>query len=175
MLTKDHILKLLKRLNQKLAAENIKGELYLLGGAVMCLAFSARASTKDLDAVFEPRARIRQIACELAREEGIEENWLNDAVKGFLSEAASFNPYLELSNLRILVASPEYLLAMKCLSMRIGREFHDEGDIRFLLRYLNVESYDMAISIISSYYPLERMPQKSLYALEEILSSGKPV
>jgi len=64
---------------------------------------------------------------------------------------------------------PQYLLAMKCLAMRIGAEFHDEDDVRYLLRHLDVRSYDQAASILEKYYPLERFPQKTLYALEELL------
>jgi hypothetical protein len=67
-----------------------------------------------------------------------------------------------------MVAHPEYLLAMKCLSMRIGAEFPDEDDVRFLLRYLNVGSYERALEI-TRFYPEERFPQKTLYALEELL------
>ena len=52
-----------------------------------------------------------------------------------------FDAYLELTNLKVYCAQPEYLLAMKCLAMRIGREFHDEADVRYLLRYLNIEVY----------------------------------
>jgi len=53
--------------------------------------------------------------------------------------------------------------------MRIGAEFHDEDDVRFLRRLLDVRSYDQALAIIAKYYPLERFPQKTLYALEELL------
>jgi hypothetical protein len=68
-----------------------------------------------------------------------------------------------------MVAQPAYLLAMKCLSMRIGAEFRDEDDIRYLLRYLNIESYEHALEVITRFYPEERFPQKALYALEELL------
>ena len=39
----------------------------------------------------------------------------------------------------------------------------------YLLRHLDVRSYDQAVSILEKYYPLERFPQKTLYALEELL------
>lgn len=68
-----------------------------------------------------------------------------------------------------MVAQPEYLLAMKCLAMRIGEEFHDEEDVRYLLRHLNISTYDAAIKVVSRFYPLERFPQKALYALQDLL------
>ena len=58
---------------------------------------------------------------------------------------------------------------MKCLALRLGEEFHDEADVRFLLRYLNISNYRKALDIICQYYPLERFPQKTLYALEEMV------
>jgi hypothetical protein len=87
-----------------------------------------------------------------------------------LSERREFDAYLKLDNLKVFTVKPQYLLAMKCLAMRIGPEFHDESDVRYLLRYLNIESYDKAIEVLAKYYPIERFPQKTFYALEEILA-----
>lgn len=70
---------------------------------------------------------------------------------------------------RAVAAQPDYPLAMKCLAMRIGAEFHDEEDVRFLLRLLDIRSYDQALRIIAKYCPLERFPQKTLCALEDLL------
>jgi hypothetical protein len=53
--------------------------------------------------------------------------------------------------------------------MRIGAEFHDEDDVRYLLRHLNIRSSERALSVITKYYPIERFPQKTLYALTELL------
>jgi hypothetical protein len=170
VLTKNEILRLFDLLNARLSRRGIKGEIYLVGGAVMCLVFNARPSTKDIDAYFAPARPLREAATEIAEEEQIGSDWLNDAVKGFLSERPSFSSYLELSHLKVFAAQPDYLLAMKCMAMRLGAEFFDESDIRYLLRYLNVVTYEQAIGIIAKYYPLEAFPQKTLYALEEILS-----
>lgn len=91
-------------------------------------------------------------------------------MKGFLSPKGSFRDYREMSNLRIMTAEPEYLLAMKCMSMRIGDESHDMDDIRFLLNHLGIKRYDRAISVVARYYPVERIPQKTIYALKEIVA-----
>jgi hypothetical protein len=90
-------------------------------------------------------------------------------VKGFLSEHGEFIRFLELAHLRVMVAQPEYLLAMKCLAMRIGAEFHDEDDIRYLLRHLDVAAFDQAMQTITRFYPQERFPQMTLFALRELL------
>ena len=62
---------------------------------------------------------------------------------------------------------------MKCLAMRIGAEFHDEDDVRYLLRHLDVRTYDAATSLIAKYYPLERFPRKTLCALAELLPQAR--
>jgi hypothetical protein len=170
-LDKLKIHKLLTALDEQLRTQEVKGEIYLVGGAVMCLVLEARESTVDLDALFEPTAHLRQAAAIVARDHGVSEDWLNDAVKGFLSPEGGFNPYLDLSNLAVFVAQPDYLLAMKCLAMRLGAEFHDEDDVRYLLRYLNIESYEVALTTITKFYPESRFPPKTRYALQEILGS----
>ncbi len=156
-------------LNDELAASGCSGELYLVGGAVMCLAHAARPSTEDVDAVFRPAREVREAAARVAARSGFPADWLNDAVKGFLGDRGEYRPWLELPHLRVMVAQPEYLLAMKCLAFRIGAEFHDEDDVRFLLRLLDIKSYAKAIDTITRYYPRERFPQKTLYALSELL------
>jgi len=168
-LTDKDIRRLFGLLNEELRRTDTEGELFLVGGAVMCLAYAARPSTQDVDAVFRPARRVREAAARVAMQAGTPPDWLNDGVKGFLSEHGEFSPFLELDHLRVMVAQPQYLLAMKCLALRIGAEFHDEDDIRYLLRHLDIGSYEQAVAVITRFYPLERFPQKTLYALAELL------
>lgn len=167
--SRHDIERLFERLNDELARRAITGEVYVVGGAVMCLVFDARPATRDIDAYFRPTKEVRAAARAVADASGLPADWLNDAVKGYLSSREDFHRYLERSNLRVLTASPEYLFAMKCLAMRLGVGFHDEDDVRFLLRYLNLTDYGKALEIVTRYYPKERIPQKTLYALEELL------
>jgi hypothetical protein len=168
-LTQSDIHRLFALLNQELATSTTHAELFLVGGAVMCLAYGARSSTEDVDALFRPSTEVRRAAARVAVRAGLNDGWLNDGVKGFMSTQGDFAPFLEMDHLSVMVAQPAYLLAMKCLAMRIGAEFHDEDDIRYLLRHLDVRTYDQATSLISKYYPLERFPPKTLYALAELL------
>ncbi len=71
MLSKKQIESLFKKLNTKLKEKNEKGEIGLVGGAVMCLVYNARASTKDVEAIFEPSGIIRKLAAEIADDESL--------------------------------------------------------------------------------------------------------
>lgn len=173
LLKQADIRRLFDLLNEDLRRSDTKGELFVVGGAVMCLAYAARPSTQDVDAVFRPPGKIREAAARVAIRANLSPDWLNDGVKGFVSALGDFAPFLELDHLRVMVAQPTYLLAMKCLAMRIGAEFNDEDDVRYLLRHLDIRSYDKAVAIIAKYYPLDRFPQKTLYALAELLPKSK--
>lgn len=168
-LTRADILRLFELLDSELAAEEVEGELYLVGGAVMCLALEARDATRDVDALFRPAKIIRQAAARVAAEAGVPATWLNDAVKGYLSPEGDYEPFLERPHLRVFVARPAYLLAMKCAAMRLGEEFHDLDDVRFLLRWLNISSVEEALGVITRYFGEERLPPKTRLALEELL------
>jgi len=167
-LTRDDMHRLFELLEAELAKDDVLGELYLVGGAVMCLALNARDTTRDVGALFRPARQVRQAAARVAARAGMPEDWLKDAVKGYLSARGDFDPYLERPFLRVYVAEPHYLLAMKCAALRLGEEFHDLEDVRYLLRYLNVESAGAALDIVRRYFDDDRIPPKTRYALDEI-------
>lgn len=150
------------------------GELYLVGGAVMCLALNARPATRDVDGYFRPTREIREAAARVAAEAGVPDSWLNDAVKGYLSPRGDFDLFLDLSNLKVFVAQPTYLLAMKCAAMRLGEEFHDLDDVRYLLRYLDISSAAHALEIVTRYFDEEHLLPKTSLILEELLSGPPP-
>jgi len=169
-LSASDLRRLFELLDAELGIEKVQGELYLVGGAVMCLAFDARPATRDVDAFFRPTAAVRRAAARVAATTGLRENWLNDAVKAFLSPRGDFEPYLQLPHLRVFVARPEYLLAMKCAAMRLGEEFRDLDDVRFLLRYLNITTAEEALEIVTRYFDRDQLLPKTRLALEEMLS-----
>lgn len=169
MLSAAQIRELFGLLDARLEREEVIGELYVVGGAVMALTFAARPSTHDVDAVFVPAEVVRRLARDVAEDAGVDDGWLNDAVKGFLSPRGDFVPWLELNHLKVFVAAPEYLLALKCVAFRLGPEFHDEDDVRFLLRYLDITRAADALAIVERYFPPARVPPKTRFALEELI------
>jgi hypothetical protein len=168
-LTKQDIHRLFELLDEELGKKESLGELYVVGGAVMCLVLDARDSTKDVDAFFKPTKTVREAAARVAARANVASDWLNDAVKGFLGDRGQFVPYFERPHLRVYVAEPHYLLAMKCAAMRLGEEFHDLEDVRYLLRHLNVSSLDHALEIVGRFFDPDRLHPKTRLALEELL------
>lgn len=162
---RDEILKYLHVLNEKLQRRNVKGEICLYGGAVMCLVYDARPSTKDVDAIFQPSEIIREMAKEIANEYEMVNDWLNDGVKGFLVEHPR-KVFLNLSHLVVMVADPEYMLAMKSLSARIDGT--DSKDIEFLINKLKITNVDEVFKIIDKYYPRRIVKPATQFFLEEV-------
>lgn len=155
-------------------------EITVYGGSALVLTLMTRPATKDVDAVFEPdREFVRKIAREIAEANGWDESWLNDGVKGFLSRADRdpdsrrlFRSYPseQAPGLRVFVAAPEYLFAMKCLAMRIGGiiESRDLQDITALIEVLGLKSADEAISLVEAFYPANQISPKTRFGLEEL-------
>ncbi len=159
-------------------------EISVYGGSALILTLKHRPATRDVDAVFEKeRVFVRQAVEAVAAEFGWREDWLNDSVKGFLSrsdadpEAKSlFGTYPAGGSpgLRVLIASPAYLFAMKCLAMRVGDALGggDISDIRHLSEELELKTLQDAIGLIERYYPSDALPPKTRFGLEEIFGSG---
>lgn len=165
--TRTRIIAALEALGEELASEGIRGQLFIVGGAAMALAYSTRRVTRDIDAVFEPTAAVYQAAERVAERLGLPEDWLNDGVKGFLPGAdREAVPLPEVTGIEVTTASPRYLLAMKLLAMRFGE---DDDDIRILLRQTGIHSADEALALVARMYPHREPPLKTRLFLEEIL------
>jgi len=177
-LGRETILDAFQKMSEELARQGTTGEICLFGGTVMVLAFSARPSTKDVDAIFQPVQTIRQVAKVVGEQKGLSETWLNDAAKGFVSarhETIAGN-LPQFPNLRLTMPTPEYLLAMKCMASRIGAVDTDPDDVKdiiFLIRHLKLKSADDVMELVAAYYPPNRIPIKSQYLVEGLFSEGK--
>jgi hypothetical protein len=177
-LTRDRILSALRALSHELGKQGVTGEICLFGGTVMVLAFTARLATKDVDALFQPTQTIRELARRIAQEQHLPANWLNDAVKGFVSarhEITTGN-LPQFPHLRLTMPVPEYLLAMKCMAARIGGatdEPSDVADITFLIRHLRLRSANDVLDLVGQYYPANRIPVKTQYLVEGLFEEGK--
>lgn len=163
-MTAEEITEYLTELDDELRLMDIKGEVSLYGGAVMVLAFNARVATKDIDAVFEPVREIRNAAHRIADRHNLNLDWLNHAVKMFVVNHKR-ELLFDLPNLRVTAPEPDYLLAMKVMSLR--PETEDESDAEFLIEHLKLKSKDEVLQIVADYYPKKEVKSRVIVWLDE--------
>ncbi len=177
-LSRDEILKAFEALSGELASRNVKGEICLFGGTVMVLAYGARLATKDVDAIFQPAQIVREASRKVAEQTGLPENWLNDAVKGYISanhETVEDN-LPQFPNLHLVMPTAEYLLAMKCLASRVESIKHEGGDVKdiiFLIRHLKLKSAQEVMGVVSAYYPVNQIPVKAQYLVQSLFEEKR--
>jgi hypothetical protein len=53
--------------------------------------------------------------------------------------------------------------------MRLGADFHDLDDVRYLLRWLNITTADETLCIVTRYFDEDRLLPTTRLALEELL------
>ena len=165
--TRATIISALQALGEQLANDGVRAQLFIVGGAAMALAYSTRRVTRDIDAVFEPKSAIYAAAAKVAEQHGLPEDWLNDAVKGFMpGEDEHARPLPDIPGIEITTASPQYLLAMKLMAMRFGE---DDEDIEILLRECDIHTAAEALDLLERIYPSQHPPPKTRFFLEELL------
>ncbi len=169
-LTRERIEEAFDALNGELSRRGTKAEVFVVGGAVLCLVLDARTSTKDVDAWFVPAPEVREAARAVAGSLDLPEDWLNDAAKAFLPAGAGFERWREWSHLEVSVTNEETLLAMKCAASRTAE---DAADIRFLAERLGLRSSQAVLDVVLAFYPPERLPVRTRLLLEEMLD-GRP-
>lgn len=160
---------MLSLLNDQLQKNGVTGEVCIVGGAAMILAFGSRESTRDIDALVMAPASVRTAVAQVAEAHGLSPNWLNDGAKGFASgQSTEMKEILKLSHLRVVAPTAEYILAMKCLAARVGLDEHDKEDAKFLIKHIGLRSTKAVLEIVEKYYPRERIPAKTQYFIQEI-------
>jgi hypothetical protein len=164
---RSEIVTALTALGAALDARGTTGELYMVGGAAIAMAFDQRRSTRDIDAVFEPKMIIYEAAAQVADQLGLPVGWLNDAVKGFLVPDPEASPVLEVPGLRCLAASPRILLALKVLAHRVGE---DEGDVRLLAGALGISAAADVLSVAEEVFG-DRLDAAARFFVEELFAS----
>ena len=164
---REEIVAALTTLGERLHDKGIEGEIYVVGGAAIAMAFDARRATRDVDAVFEPKQEIYAAADEVGADLGLPPGWLNDGAKGFVAgpddEASAV---LEVPGLRVLAASPRILLAMKVLAHRIGE---DDEDVRLLAGHLGLTRADEVLAVAEQVYG-DRLDAAARFFVEELFA-----
>lgn len=165
LLSKEDILKYFEEINIHLKAAGKQGEIIMCGGASLACIYNARNSTYDIDALFEPAEDIRKIISRIASEHDLNDDWLNDGVKGFLNETMTFSIYKEYSNLKVYSIDAECLLALKVTSARTNSK--DMEDSIWLMKHLDIKSFESVTAIVEKYIPEAKRTATSYFFAKE--------
>lgn len=164
-LSAEDIRKAFGALAEELERREQRAEIVIVGGAALVLLFSARESTKDVDAYFvKPEASIVRGAAEaVAGFLSLPVDWLNDGAKGYLVEITSGEVLHDSKGLTVRAASIAQLLGMK---LAAWRDAIDRGDAKLLLSHM-VGSYDDIWSAVKSFVPPHQL-DKASYAFDDL-------
>lgn len=145
-LSKDDMYALFDALSERLRRKHARANIYLVGGAVMALAFDRERITGDIDARIEAgHGALVEAVHEIAVERGLATSWLNE-------QAASAIPKTPDARARTLYAT-EYLVVtgasaghMLAMKLEAGRG-RDASDISTLVRMLGLRTPEEGAAI----------------------------
>lgn len=169
-LSRDQILEALSELADRLSSRGQQARIYIVGGAAIVLSFNSRDLTRDVDAQYTPRDVVEDVAQDVARQHGLPSDWLNAHAAGFISPVVDDQKsevIIENDLVEVRIASAEVLLAMK---IRSSRPRLDVGDIKTLLKHLEIKDLTSAIKIYDNYYPEDPLPARAKPLLDSILT-----
>jgi hypothetical protein len=172
-LNRDEMESALAELADQLKTRHVKAKIYLVGGAVMVLAFDARFTTDDIDASLHPTDEVLAVAAEIGTRRGLGAEWLNNSAPQFIPvfKEPNWQPIFKSGNVEIVAADERSMLAMK---MRAGRGARDRPDINFLVKRCGITSVAEALELYEEFFPEDPLPDRTLPLLDEAIAALSP-
>lgn len=150
-LSRDDITALLHELASRLHDRGVSAGIRLVGGAALAIAYYDRRTTSDIDAVLTPVDPVLEVVAEIAAEQNLPADWLNNKALGYVP-FVGLHDWVEVfrdGDVSVSVARAELLLAMKLAADR-GRR--DADDITALLDICGITSVDQAQDLYETYH-----------------------
>src|SRR5580658_1971228 len=142
-----------RELGEILVRAGKTAEIAVYGGAAIMLQFEVTFRTTYVDAHVESgdHGALMQAAREIAERRGWLRSWLSEAVTMYLGEPGGTTLYRSYpsdarAGLRVYVAKPDYLLAMKLRAMRVGSR--DEADAALIARASQITTYGAMVTLL---------------------------
>lgn len=158
-------------LARRLAARGVRAHVYVAASAPLVLAHRRSRSTLDVDALsIDPRGPVLESAREVAREQGLADDWLSDQIR-FIPilpprRDARTEVLFDSESLVVTGASAAHILAMK---VRTTRRERDRDDIKLLARKLGIATMREVREIHRAVYPHDGIPWRQAERVEQCL------
>jgi hypothetical protein len=171
MLARDQIVQAFTRLGEILWRQKKRGEIAVFGGTAIVLEHDFRNATKDVDAkITGEHGAVMEAQRQVAAELGLPAYWLNEQATAYLSSKADFALFGAYPDelhpgLLVHVATPEYLLAMKAQSQRIG----DIRDAVLLARSTGLTTAEQITNLVGRFYPGEQITERLRVHIQELV------
>jgi hypothetical protein len=156
-------------------------DLAIYGGSALMLASNFRIATQDVDAVAAgDQGMVARWANDIALTRNWPRDWLNDGVRIYLSpnvhglqeHHALFRAYPseQEPGLRVFVPSPEYILAMKLMAMRLDPtgDKSDLADILNLIDVVGMKTPEDVVDFAASFYPEAKISGRLRLGIREL-------
>jgi len=164
-----------------LRERSLIGEIAVYGGTAIMLQFRWRTATDDVDVTIrtgERESAVKDAAALAATRLGLADDWLNNYVGAFTPETESQAFFLtygsyprgETPGLRVFLAKPEYLCAMKLKALQ--RENVDDRDFEDAINLaveIAVETADQLQRLFAAFFPDEKLHPNAAARLPELV------
>jgi hypothetical protein len=166
--TRTELQRAFTALAAKLQRRGVVGQVHVVGGAAMLLAYDSRVTTRDIDALFSPDGPMLEAIREIADEMQWPRTWLNNQASSYVSRTpGEGSPVFDHPYLHVVATPPEHLLAMKVLAARSVR---DRDDIALLLDRLQLTTAAAVWEIVARYFPDDTISDRSRLLIEDLLA-----
>lgn len=161
-----------------LAREKVVGEIHVYGGTAIMLQMSSREATHDVDCVVTSgHGAVMKAMIAVKQKLGLASDWLNEAVSVYASRKESEPDFLPFGQypsfhrpfLRVMLARPHYVLAMKVEALE-RNEQRDFDDVERIARELGLSSIDDIIEVRNRYFPEKPLNSEITRALHGIIA-----
>ena len=173
----DSVVAAFEVMGRYLRERGFVGEIAVYGRTAILLQFRWGNPTEDVDLVIrtaERESTVKDAAAFAALRLGLPDDWLNNYVGAFTAERESESffsaygayPQGETPGLRVFLAKPEYIRAMKLEALQ--RESIGDRDAVRLAAELGIETADDLRHLFASYFPGEGLDRTAAARLPEI-------
>jgi hypothetical protein len=173
MLTRTDLEQAFSEIGEILFRHRQIGEIAVYGGASIILQFDVNFVTRDADVTINrEHGAVEAAAREVARRHAWPASWLSEAVTMYLVAGGTINffrnyPSDSRVGLRVFVAAPEYLLAMKIKALRANTR--DAEDAALLAKATNITTVDGLTDLYNAFFPTEPLDPRRTVAIHEIV------